>query len=196
MFWLFDCEACGIIAPQPGIELRRPCIGRQSLHHWTTGKSWDSTALALSFALSVRFPFPRRERSGIDERDFPGVPGKKRKTKTNPLLFALWLSVQDFRNSTWGQFPWNRWQMVTDILAFSQPGFKVWSKGHYGRKQLPWRALEELSGLRKGECSFPFNAFKVCSTRTRYFPIFLTCSQSSPTLSILGVDTMFFLSLN
>jgi len=29
MFWFFDLEACGMLAPQLGIEPRTPCTGRQ-----------------------------------------------------------------------------------------------------------------------------------------------------------------------
>ena len=35
--WFLGFKPCGILAPQPGIELTdTPCIGRQSLNHWTT----------------------------------------------------------------------------------------------------------------------------------------------------------------
>ena len=35
-FCLLGQEACGIEAPQPGVEPLSPCIGRQSLNHWIT----------------------------------------------------------------------------------------------------------------------------------------------------------------
>ena len=35
VFWFFGHEACGILAPRPGMEPTPPCIGRQSLNHWT-----------------------------------------------------------------------------------------------------------------------------------------------------------------
>ena len=34
-FMFFGYEACGILAPRPGVEPCAPCIGRQSLNHWT-----------------------------------------------------------------------------------------------------------------------------------------------------------------
>ena len=37
MFWFFDLEACGMLAPQLGIEPRTPCTGRQS-PYWTEGE--------------------------------------------------------------------------------------------------------------------------------------------------------------
>ena len=38
VFWYFGQEACGILAPQPGIEPTAPCIGRGNLNHWTSDK--------------------------------------------------------------------------------------------------------------------------------------------------------------
>ena len=38
MFWFFGQEACGILAPQPGIECI-PCTGRQVLNTGLPGKS-------------------------------------------------------------------------------------------------------------------------------------------------------------
>ena len=35
MFWSFGPEACGILVSQSGITFA-PCVGRQSLNHWTT----------------------------------------------------------------------------------------------------------------------------------------------------------------
>ena len=35
MLLLFGCKACGILAPWLGFK-RAPCMGRQSLNHWTT----------------------------------------------------------------------------------------------------------------------------------------------------------------
>ena len=35
MFWIFDLEACEILAPWPGIEPTSPAIGRWNLNHWT-----------------------------------------------------------------------------------------------------------------------------------------------------------------
>ena len=41
LFSFFKCfsflgpKACGILAPQPGIEPSAPCIGRQGLNYWT-----------------------------------------------------------------------------------------------------------------------------------------------------------------
>ena len=44
MFWFFDCEACGILAPNQGSN-HTSCIGRQSLNHWTTREVPDNTLL-------------------------------------------------------------------------------------------------------------------------------------------------------
>ena len=36
-FWFFDHEAGGMLVPGPGVEtVCTPCIGKQSLNHWTT----------------------------------------------------------------------------------------------------------------------------------------------------------------
>ena len=35
MFWFLVCEACGILAPKPGIEPAPPALEAQSLNHWT-----------------------------------------------------------------------------------------------------------------------------------------------------------------
>ena len=35
MFWSFGPEACGILAPGPGIEPSPPAVEAQSLNHWT-----------------------------------------------------------------------------------------------------------------------------------------------------------------
>ena len=34
MFWFFGCDACGILAPRPGIEPAPPAL--EGLNHWTT----------------------------------------------------------------------------------------------------------------------------------------------------------------
>ena len=44
MFWFFDCEACGILAPNQGSNCTY-CIGRQSLNHWTTTEVPDNAFL-------------------------------------------------------------------------------------------------------------------------------------------------------
>ena len=36
MSWLFDSEACGILASPSRITPSPPCVGRRSLNHWTT----------------------------------------------------------------------------------------------------------------------------------------------------------------
>ena len=36
LFWFFGLKACGVLGPRPGIKPISPCIGRQSLHGWTT----------------------------------------------------------------------------------------------------------------------------------------------------------------
>ena len=38
MSGVFGHKACVILAPQPRIEPKTPCIGRWSLNHWTTGE--------------------------------------------------------------------------------------------------------------------------------------------------------------
>ena len=48
MFWFFGHEACGILAPWPGME---PCIGRWSLNHWTTGQVLGHTFLYMLHTL-------------------------------------------------------------------------------------------------------------------------------------------------
>ena len=59
MFWGFGGEACGILAPQPGIEPTPPALESElDLNHLTTGppgKSWDlsSCYLLLHVAVSV-----------------------------------------------------------------------------------------------------------------------------------------------
>ena len=35
MLWFFGCEACEILAPQPGVETALPALEAQSLNHWT-----------------------------------------------------------------------------------------------------------------------------------------------------------------
>ena len=35
MFWCFGCEACGILAPRPGIEPTPPALEGE-VNHWTT----------------------------------------------------------------------------------------------------------------------------------------------------------------
>ena len=37
-FWFWGQEACGLLAPQPGIEHATPALEMQSLNHWTTGE--------------------------------------------------------------------------------------------------------------------------------------------------------------
>ena len=37
MFWSFDLEACGMLAPRLGIEPHTPCVGRQS-PYWTASE--------------------------------------------------------------------------------------------------------------------------------------------------------------
>ena len=44
MFWYFGCEACGILAPRPGIELAPPALKGKVL---TTGLSGKSLGLLL-----------------------------------------------------------------------------------------------------------------------------------------------------
>ena len=39
MFWLFGCEACGILASQPGIEPSPPAVGGEVLTTGLPGKS-------------------------------------------------------------------------------------------------------------------------------------------------------------
>ena len=39
MFWFFGCEACGILAPQPGIESRPPALEGEVLTTGPPGKS-------------------------------------------------------------------------------------------------------------------------------------------------------------
>lgn len=41
MLWCGGLEACGIVAPQPGIKPHTPCTGGQSLNHWTARKVPD-----------------------------------------------------------------------------------------------------------------------------------------------------------
>ena len=36
MFWFFGCEACGILAPWPGIEPTPPALEGEVYNHWTT----------------------------------------------------------------------------------------------------------------------------------------------------------------
>ena len=35
MFWFFGHKACGILAPQPGIEPPRPALEGEVFNHWT-----------------------------------------------------------------------------------------------------------------------------------------------------------------
>ena len=39
---LFGGEACGILVPQPGIELAPPAFAAWSLNHWTTSEVLSS----------------------------------------------------------------------------------------------------------------------------------------------------------
>ena len=48
MFWFFGHEACGILAPWPGME---PYIGRWSLNHGTTGQVLGHTFLYMLHTL-------------------------------------------------------------------------------------------------------------------------------------------------
>ena len=46
VFGFFGWEACGTLLPWPGVEPFQPlCIGRQSLNHWTTRKSFHAVTL-------------------------------------------------------------------------------------------------------------------------------------------------------
>ena len=39
MFWFFDCEVCGILAPQPGVEPTPPALEGEDLTTGPPGKS-------------------------------------------------------------------------------------------------------------------------------------------------------------
>ena len=51
MFWFFGCEACGILAPQPGIEPTPPALEGEVLTTGPPGKSLDSSFKVLSFGV-------------------------------------------------------------------------------------------------------------------------------------------------
>ena len=51
MFWFFDCMACGIIAPQPGIEPSSPALEGKVL---TTGPPGKSLNDLFKYSLSIR----------------------------------------------------------------------------------------------------------------------------------------------
>ena len=56
LFWPC-CTACGILVPQPGIELVPPAAEAQSPSHWTTRKFLDlSLFILLIHVLSFCFP--------------------------------------------------------------------------------------------------------------------------------------------
>ena len=48
MFWFFGHEACGILAPQPGIEPAPPALEGEVLTTGPPGKSQDSVFLTSS----------------------------------------------------------------------------------------------------------------------------------------------------
>ena len=57
LFFFFVCKTCGILAPWPGIN-HTPCIGRQSLMHWTTreiSECWHSWLIIFSFQYAAFF---------------------------------------------------------------------------------------------------------------------------------------------
>ena len=43
MFWFSGPEACGILAPWPGIEPAPPALEGEVLTNGPPGKSWDSS---------------------------------------------------------------------------------------------------------------------------------------------------------
>ena len=50
-FWYFGHQACGILAPQPGIKSTKPCIRRWSLNPWTTRE--DPWAVLTCFGQQI-----------------------------------------------------------------------------------------------------------------------------------------------
>ena len=51
MFWIFGCEACGILAPQPGIEPTLPALEGEVLTTGPPGKSLRSILKHNAFSL-------------------------------------------------------------------------------------------------------------------------------------------------
>lgn len=51
MFWLFDPEACGILAPGAGMESAPHCIERWSLYHWAAREVPSCIFFTSSYSL-------------------------------------------------------------------------------------------------------------------------------------------------
>ena len=45
--------ACGILVPQPGMELVSPALGSQSLNHWTTREVPPAVTLEMYMKICV-----------------------------------------------------------------------------------------------------------------------------------------------
>lgn len=112
-------------------------------------------------------------------RDFPGVQEKKKnQNQPSMLLYSCLCKISETLRG--GSFL----ETVGKWLLTFQPFLNLASR--FGLRDImeensSLRALEELSGPeRKEECRLSFS-FLVALPGPRYFPIFLTCSQSSPT---------------
>ena len=69
-FFSIGCAACGILAPQPGIEPTPAALEAQSLHHWTTREVPGISLLKsllnlLQYCFCFMFWFFGREACGI-----------------------------------------------------------------------------------------------------------------------------------
>ena len=51
MFWLSGHEACGILAPQPGIKPLPPALEDEVSNHWTTREVLSCDVLRISFKI-------------------------------------------------------------------------------------------------------------------------------------------------
>ena len=58
MFWFFGCEACGILAPPPGIEPAPPALEGEVLTTGPPGKSPLCNILMVMFFLKFSRGFP------------------------------------------------------------------------------------------------------------------------------------------
>ena len=53
MFWFFGREACGILAPRPGIELAPPALEGEDLTTGPSGKSQSPLSWEIFFLLCM-----------------------------------------------------------------------------------------------------------------------------------------------
>ena len=93
---------CGILVPWPGIEPALPCIGRQSLNHWTTREVPLPLILIVSGntkAISSIFSSQEKKKKSISASQKGGVSDENTKTEMNRVTRheSWWLLSRDWR---------------------------------------------------------------------------------------------------